>query len=128
MVRKVNLVLILFFLVISFSISANGKEGKNIKQEGSSKMMGSMGMMHHGKMRKMMPMMYGMMSKSIVATKDGGVIVMIGNRLLKYDKNLNLQKEIKINVDMQQMMEKMRGKCFKMMEEEEEEGHEKGEK
>ena len=32
----------------------------------------------------------------MVATQDGGVIVMKGNKLYKYDKDLNLTKEIKL--------------------------------
>jgi hypothetical protein len=39
---------------------------------------------------------------------------MIGNRLLKYDKDLNLQKEVEIKIDtegMQKMMMQMKEKC-----------------
>jgi hypothetical protein len=44
--------------------------------------------------------MMGMMKpSSIVASNDGGVIVMTGNKLQKYDKNLNLVKEVEIKVD-----------------------------
>ena len=32
----------------------------------------------------------------MVTTQDGGVIVMKGNKLVKYDKDLNLVKEIKL--------------------------------
>jgi hypothetical protein len=39
------------------------------------------------------PMMHG---GSLVATPDGGVIVMMGNELMKYDKDLNLTKEVEI--------------------------------
>lgn len=80
-------------------------------------MMGAKGMMMRpqGKMM-MMSSMYGMMmGKYIVATKDGGVVVMVGNKLLKYDKNLELKKEVEIEIDMPNM-QKMREKCFKMME------------
>jgi hypothetical protein len=48
-----------------------------------------------------------MMGGQMVATKDGGVIVMMGNQLLKYDKDLNLQKEVEIKMDMEKM-EKMK--------------------
>ncbi|MFH1208674.1 MAG: hypothetical protein V1673_03870 [Candidatus Omnitrophota bacterium] len=34
----------------------------------------------------------------LVATSDGGVIVFTGFRLLKYDANLNLVKEVQVNV------------------------------
>lgn len=45
------------------------------------------------------PMMkgMGMMHKdSLVATEDGGVVLMQGPRLIKYDKDLNLIKEVEI--------------------------------
>ena len=128
MVRKVSITLILFLATISFSVFANGKEVRDTQQKNSFGMMGSMTMMNRGKMRKMMPKMYGMMnmmSKSIVAVKDGGVIVMVGNRLLKYDKNLNLKKEVQINVNIPQMMKKMRARYSKMMKEESEKGYKK---
>jgi mono/diheme cytochrome c family protein len=56
----------------------------------------------------MMNSMGMMMSRSsMVPTPDGGVIVMMGNELLKYDNNLNLVKQIEISFDWnswQQMM------------------------
>lgn len=45
-------------------------------------------------------MMHGMMrGASIVASTDGGVIVLNGNKLYKYDKNLNLVKEADLKVE-----------------------------
>jgi hypothetical protein len=41
------------------------------------------------------------MGKQIIATSDGGVVIAIGNRLYKYDSNLNLQKEAEIPIDME---------------------------
>jgi hypothetical protein len=75
-------------------------------------------MARHGKMTAMCPM-HGMMAKmmmqrEMVAAKDGGVIVMSGNRLLKYDRNLNLKKEIELKIDMadmKKMMADMMEKC-----------------
>jgi hypothetical protein len=49
----------------------------------------------------------GMMS-NIVATSDGGVVVMICNKLYKYDKNLKLVKETEIEVDMKGMQRMMK--------------------
>lgn len=53
-----------------------------------------------GQMRrpKMNPMMMGMMGgkESLVATSDGGIVVLAGPKLLKYDKDLNLIKEVEI--------------------------------
>jgi hypothetical protein len=53
-----------------------------------------------------MQSMMGMMS-NIVATSDGGVVVMIGNKLYKYDKNLKLVKETEIKIDMKSMQRMM---------------------
>ena len=73
------------------------------------------GMMHgqagQGMMCKRM-MHHGMMEKSqMVATTDGGVVVKMGNKLLKYDKNLKLVKEVELNVDMGHMYP-MKGKMM----------------
>ena len=59
-------------------------------------------------------MMKSMMSASLVETKDGGVIVMLGTKLMKYDKDLNLVKEAEVKMDiegMQKMMQKMMENC-----------------
>jgi len=65
-----------------------------------------------------------MMQKQMVVTSDGGVIVLAGNKLYKYDKNLNLVKEVEIKIDvegMKKMMGQMKEKCankMQMMQEE----------
>ena len=58
-----------------------------------------------------------MMHKTVVATSDGGVVVMMGDKLVKYDKNLNLVKETELKME----EEVMGGKCGsgKHMEEDE---------
>jgi hypothetical protein len=54
----------------------------------------------HGMMGdKGCPMMGGMMNKSIVATSDGGALVLAGETLTKYDKNLNVVKEVQVKMD-----------------------------
>ena len=55
----------------------------------------------------MQMMMGSMMKKEMVATGDGGVIVLSGNKLLKYDKDLELLKEVELPMDMKGMHEKM---------------------
>ena len=85
----------------------------------SDKPMMGKGMMGKGMMKGgmmgMCPMHGMMMGKSeMVAAQDGGVIVMAGNKLYKYDKDLNLVKEAKVKMDMedmQKMMAEMKGKC-----------------
>ena len=72
-------------------------------------------MMQKGMMGKAMPMMcpmhtmmcQGMMKKEIVATSDGGVIVMADNKLFKYDKDVNLIKEVELKIDMKVTQDKM---------------------
>lgn len=98
-----------------------GKDGTGMEK---GMMMGK-GMMEDGMMdggmMKMMHKMHGMMrSSTMVASNDGGVIVLSGNKLYKYDKNLNLVKEAEIKMDMAGgMMGGMGGKkmcpmCAKM--------------
>ena len=52
-------------------------------------------------------MCHGMMQKELVATGDGGVVVMADNKLFKYDKELNLVKEVELKIDTQAMQSKM---------------------
>lgn len=72
---------------------------------------GMQGMMGKGQMMSMCPMhhmmMGSMMNKAIAPTEDGGVIVLAGDKLIKYDKDLNLVKEVKIEMDMEGMEKKM---------------------
>lgn len=78
------------------------------------------------KKHAMMGMMEKMMKKEIIATSDGGAIVLFGNTLYKYDKDLNLVKKTEIEIDyeaMKKKMHEMKEKCFmhKKMEQEKEE-------
>ena len=49
-----------------------------------------------------------MMGKQMVATSDGGIVITIGNKLYKYDSNLNLQKEVEIPFNKDCMMKMMK--------------------
>jgi hypothetical protein len=44
-------------------------------------------------------MMNPVTDRQLVATSDGGVVVLFGNKIMKYDKNLNLVKEAEIKID-----------------------------
>lgn len=115
-----RIVIIVFACVLiggtSFLVFAEqhkgGKMEKKMMGESSmhKKMMGKSKMMEKCSMAKMM-------KKEVVATEDGGVIVMVGNKLLKYDQDLNLKKEVEIKIDMKKMMKEMMKKCsmHKMM-------------
>lgn len=62
-------------------------------------------------------MMRPMMGKSMVASNDGGVIILAGNQLFKYDKDLNLVKTAELKIDMggmQKRMQEMGEKCPEM--------------
>ena len=76
-------------------------------------------MMHKGMKGMMkcpfhMTMMKGMMEKKIVETSDGGVVVMTCDKLYKYDKDLNLVKEVELKAveDMKEKMGKMCSECM----------------
>ncbi len=59
-------------------------------------------------------MMGSMMCMAVVSTEDGGVIVLAGDKLLRYDKDLSLTKEVKIEMDLegtQKKMAQMMEKC-----------------
>ena len=69
--------------------------------------------MMDGKMM-MCPMMKSMMDRNVVATSDGGIVIVAGNKLTKYDKDLNVVKEVELKMDMkgmQKMMSDMMGNC-----------------
>ena len=84
--RVWSLVLVSVFVTV-FASMALAEENKSDTQ-GKGAM--------QGPMMGMWPMMG---AKSMVATSDGGVIVLIGNKLQKYDKDLVLQKEVEIKTD-----------------------------
>ncbi len=95
--------------------SMDMKQGSMAKDEGTMNKggMGMMGMMKGDMMdkdgmMKMCPMMAGMLQKSMVASNDGGVIVLSGNKLIKYDKDLAVVKEVEIKMDMEAMPDMMK--------------------
>jgi len=104
----VSAFLVLFIAVPAFLFSQPSPQGKG---EGMQHGMMGKGMGQGGGMMKDCPncqmMMKMMMSKTMVASDDGGVIVMIGNKLFKYDKDLNLKKEVEIKIDMEAMKAEM---------------------
>ncbi len=78
--------------------------------------------MQNERMAGMAMKMMGSMQKQMVATNDGGVIILVGNKLLKYDKDLNLVKEVEVQAEaglkidvgsMQDMMKSMKEKYGK---------------
>ncbi len=125
--RQIIVLLVLCFLVgVTCSISVAQPVGNPDESEVGQGSPEDLMAIHHGmmgegnKMDRCCSMKKAMMKmkseREIVAAGDGGVIVMSGNKLLKYDKNLVLKKEVELpryNDDSMDMM-KMRGKCSMM--------------
>lgn len=74
-------------------------EMMNKKEMGEAGMMGSHDMCG--------TMMSSMMGHCMVPSGDGGVIVMMGDKLQKYDRDLNLVKEVQVAIDMEHMSARM---------------------
>lgn len=114
MKKSTIIAIVTAFILISggifFAQASDDQTGKMGEMMSGQGMMGHQGM--SGRQHMMSPdyMGKGMMSKSMVATQDGGVVVMIGNRLYKYDQDLNLKKETEILVD----YEGLKGMMMKM--------------
>lgn len=107
--RKIVLIVLLAVVfVATYAISyaqqcgLSQTAGTEEKPEEMSASHGGHGEMHA---KKMMPMMMG--KCSMVATTDGGVVVMCCNKLLKYDKNLELKKEVEMKTDKECAMKGM---------------------
>lgn len=55
-----------------------------------------------------------MVDKAMAATSDGGIVVMVGYKLIKFDRDLNKVKEAQIAIDteeIQTQMQKMMQSC-----------------
>ena len=95
---------ILMLAVVALSLPLYAHDEKEEMKMG---MMGAKG----GKMMGMHQMMMKkMMEKSVVATSDGGIVIVEANKITKYDKNLNVVKEVETKMDMEGMKEMME-KC-----------------
>ncbi len=61
-----------------------------------------------------MMMMGFVMPKEVIKADDGGLYVVVGNRIIKYDKKLNVQSEAVIQLDtaaVNQLMRQMQDQC-----------------
>ncbi len=70
---------------------------------GHKGMMGKMG--GHG---MMCPLCSSMMERQVVATGDGGFVVIQGSKATKYDKDLKVVKEVELKFDADVMMQQMK--------------------
>lgn len=101
--KKFILVMTMVFLAAGVSLVSAEEKADGAKDHHK---WGKMGM-EHGMMMKMM-------EKTVVATSDGGIVIVAGNKISKYDKNLNLVKEIELKMDMeclQKSMHEMKAMC-----------------
>ena len=106
--------------------SEGGEHGKHMKRGMHGKMMKK-----HMRGKRMSGMkggmmMRGMAGKKVTPTEDGGIVVQLGHKLIKYDENMNKVGEATIQLseeDIRQRMEhiqNMRETCREMWEEQEE--------
>jgi len=98
--------LISLLLAVSFSFSRAEENNADIGYEKMAH--SSMMEMKKNKFKEMHSMGR---DRSLVATQDGGVVVLAGNKLLKYNQDLVLQKEVEIKSDMEGMRKKFMEKC-----------------
>ena len=111
--KRVKTLVVLVAVLIAFSAIAFAQESGQIQRPMMDKEMKA-GKMKSYSMHGMM--MKKMMERQMVATEDGGVVVMVGNKLLKYDKNLKLVKEAELKIDYEAMKKKFKEKCARYKE------------
>lgn len=100
-------------LSAQMSDSSHEHQGEEMRENGGGMMSGMMGGKKGGMMHSC-PMMGAMTPQSVSVSDDGSVVVLAGNKLLKYDSDLNLVKEQTIQMDfsgMQGMMQQMMEQC-----------------
>jgi hypothetical protein len=97
------------FMVFALPLTGSAQQHKSMMHaRGAEKK----GMKQKGDMR--MDMMRSMMNKEIVATADGGVVLLTGNKLVKFDKDLNKVNEADAGLgmkDRKKMMQYMKENC-----------------
>lgn len=118
--NKIISFVVLLALFMAIPVVSYGQEGESstkspapeTSKEAAREETKASHMKMHGK-HGMMSMMKKMMCREMVAASDGGVIIMTPHKLLKYDKNLNLLKETKLDIGKECMMKMMeeKGKC-----------------
>ena len=97
--------------IISLCLAQQGNDtGNGMGQDG----MRQGGMRHGGMMDSSamcgMMMMHFMKPSTAFSTQDGGFVVIMGNKIRKYDKNVELKKEVEMKVDTT-AMRKMMQQC-----------------
>ena len=91
-----KIILAVIVLSLCMSVTTFAEEAKKDEMPGMT-MGKSMGMPMPGMGKMCCPMMG---KAQMVATDEGGVIVLAGNKLMKYDADLNLVKEAEVKMPM----------------------------
>ncbi len=87
---KKILIVLLAFVAISSMTAYAAPEGEFGSEGGGQQYGGGKDKMKH-------QMMMGMMNRpTVTATSDGGIVIMEGPRLIKYDKDLKLVNEVEL--------------------------------
>lgn len=112
--KKICVIIAVGFLLagvfsLAFAEEAKTEMDTRGMMDGSMMGQGMMGQRMMAKDKMMGMCACPMMSKSLVAAQDGGVILLMGNKLQKYDKDLVLKKEVEIKIDMEAMRKMMEG-------------------
>ncbi|HAL46088.1 MAG: hypothetical protein A2Y12_13155 [Planctomycetes bacterium GWF2_42_9] len=73
-----------------------------------------------GRLADYCPIRYAMaeseLRNQIVTNEDGGIIVLAGSKLLKYDNNLNLLRKVDLDVDINERLKTVRENDIKISE------------
>lgn len=105
--KQIGMIVLAGLLMIGFSSSGFAEEKKDDLADVMTKGIQELGKACQGKAKGKGDLCDIMMGRSLVATADGGVVVLLGNKLYKYDKDLVLQKEVEIKIDREGTQKKM---------------------
>jgi hypothetical protein len=92
---SLSIALLMFFPVMTFAESSAEKKEPAVEEAKKDKQK------EREQMMSMVMSMLGNIQKQMVATGDGGIVVLKGNKLLKYDKDLNLIKVVELKTDLE---------------------------
>lgn len=91
--KKITALILVSSLLIPVSVPVFAQD---MQDEGNAPQMAEQGMQDGGMKRGGKHRMMGGGKETVVATSDGGVVILAGPKLIKYDKDLNLVKEVEI--------------------------------
>lgn len=103
--KTVSLLMIVFVAFVSF---AQNNDQNGTSENGGMDGMGNCKMDSTMECNMMRMHIFG--PKSAFATTDGGIVIIMGNKIMKYDKDLKLKKEVEMKIDSTAMKQMMR-KC-----------------